>query len=221
MCGRFTLTKTGLAEVAEVMGPQVVLHDPELYKSRFNVAPSDPHWIFRREKEGTVLEPSIWGLLPRWSKRPEGFINARSESLLEKPAFRDAFKNRRCVIPADGFYEWKGEPPPKQPYWFHKPNRDIFLFAGLYEPAQDPPGPAPSTTFTILTRSAEGAVREYHQRMPIILPSDAAREWIAPANLEVLLQLLQNQSDTALEATAVSKRVNSPKFDDPACLEAG
>ncbi len=219
MCGRFTLTKSRLADVAEVMGPEVVLHDPGLYRSRFNVAPSDLHWIFRMEKEAKVLEPSIWGLLPRWSKRPEGFINARSESLLEKPTFREAFKSRRCVIPADGFYEWKGEKPPKQPYWFHKPNRDVFLFAGLYEPAQDPS--APPTTFTILTRSAEGAVREYHQRMPVILPSGAAREWIAPANLEVLLQLLKNPSETELQATAVSKRVNSPKFDDPACLEAG
>jgi putative SOS response-associated peptidase YedK len=221
MCGRFTLTKSRVAEVALAMGPDIVLRGEGSYRPRYNVAPSNAHWIFRTDEEKTVLESSKWGLLPKWLERPEGFINARSESLLEKPAFRDAFRNRRCVIPADGFYEWTGTQTPKQPYWFHKPKNDVFLFAGLYEPTKEPPANAPPTTFTILTRSADGVVKRYHQRMPIILSSMAAKKWIASDHVETLLRLLQDHSDTALEATAVSKRVNRPDLDDPSCLEPG
>jgi len=226
MCGRFTLTKSQFSEVAGLLDASFDPAFQQQFQPRFNIAPTDTHWIFCIANQQVELRPSVWGLLPFWSKKPEGFINARVETIIEKPAFKDAFKNRRCVIPADGFYEWTGSKAPKQPYWFHLPQTETFLFAGLFEESRSKDREGILTSFTILTTAAGGTVKPYHQRMPIIISPKIAKDWVStspPINLKQaqdLIHLVTDIPDIPLEAKAVSKKVNSPKVDDPTCIEA-
>ncbi len=228
MCGRFTLTRKDFRELAAQLGAEVAPGDAARYRPRYNVAPTDEHWILRTKQEQRQLLPASWGLVNSWAANAKGAsrqINARAETALQRAAFRDAFVHRRCVVPADGFFEWRGGKGSRRPLWFHHPHGDLLLFAGLYESWRDPESDAWRRTFTILTTAANEAVAPVHDRMPVILPPDRADDWLfvpaadAAGHAETLGTLLRPAAAEALIATEVSPRVNSVANDDPACLE--
>lgn len=223
MCGRFTLTRLERAELADELGIPVEQLPESAYKPRYNIAPTDPHWIVRVRYEERELQPAKWGLVNSWAKdakRAAMQINARSETLATLPPFRDAFRRRRCVVPADGFFEWTGSKESRRPLWFHRPEGQILLFAGLYESWEAAPGRR-QRTFTIVTTEANRLMAPIHNRMPVILPEDAVDDWLNPRqeDVEYLAKLLVPCADGLLIGTPVSQRVNSVKNDDPACLE--
>ena len=223
MCGRFTLTVEEFEELATLTGAEADRALAEHYRPRYNVAPMQPHWIVREERERRLLEPATWGLVNWWAKsRREGakHINARAEQLAQRRPFREAFEERRCVIPADGFFEWTGDAKSRRPTWYHRPDRGVFLFAGLYEVARLRGEDLPTATFTIITTDSNGPVSEVHDRMPVILPDEeAVDEWLFPGqSRERLRELLHPVEDDFLVATPVSPRLNSVNNDDPDCL---
>jgi putative SOS response-associated peptidase YedK len=163
-----------------------------------------------------------WGLVPRWSKgdRPSVLINARSETVLEKPTFRTPFLHRRCLIPADGFYEWARAGAKKQPYHFHRRDQSPFAFAGLWESWSDPETRDRLLSCCILTTEANELVRPVHDRMPVILDQTDFDLWLDPVSQpDELTTLLRPCSADVMESAAVGTRVNSPKYDGPECLE--
>ncbi len=223
MCGRFTLAKQDRVSLASELGVPLGQLPEDDYRPRYNIAPTNSHWIMRMEYEDRELLRARWGLINHWAKDAKiGYkqINARSETLEKRPAFRDAFKKRRCAVPADGFFEWTGPKEQRQPFWFHRPDGGLLLFAGLYESWQ----PAPDEwepTFTIITTDANATLVPVHNRMPVILPDEVVDDWLHPRqdDLAALSGLLVPARDGVLVGTPVSLRVNSVKNDDPACLE--
>ncbi|MCC6959621.1 MAG: SOS response-associated peptidase [Dehalococcoidia bacterium] len=221
MCGRFTLTKSERAELEDEMGLARGSLSPG-YQARFNIAPTDEHFIVRQRLEEREAVPAKWGLVNHWVQpgtRPAPQINARSEGIDRRPAFRDAFASRRCLVPADGFFEWVGEKSARKPIWFHRPGREAFWFAGLYE-SWNPTPDTRQRTFTIITTTANSLVAPVHDRMPVILSENAAEEWLNPNGEPArLLALLQPAPDSLLIAREVSTLANSVKNDSPAILE--
>lgn len=221
MCGRYTLSRREAEELALELGvPVEQLAD---YRPRYNIAPGQTHFVLRMEYEDRELLPARWGLINHWAKdRNQGYkqINARAETVHQRPAFRDAFKKRRCVVPADGFYEWTGPKGTRQPLWFHRPDGGLILFAGLYESWQPEPDQW-EPTFTIITTEANTVVGEVHNRMPVILPDEKADEWLFPGQTdpEALRSLLVPASDDLLISRLVSPRVNGVQNDDPSVLQ--
>jgi putative SOS response-associated peptidase YedK len=216
MCGRFTLARSP-EDVARAFGLDKVPNFPP----RYNIAPSQPVGVFVCGKNASKPEFRLmgWGLIPSWAKDPAigaKLINARSETVAEKPSFRAAFKYRRCLIPADGFYEWqKTQQGTKQPFYFSMAGNAVFAFAGLWESWND------IETCTILTTSANGLVQPIHDRMPVILSPENYGRWLDP-NIQggqLLSDLLRPFSDAFMHATPVSTRVNSAKIDDALCIE--
>jgi putative SOS response-associated peptidase YedK len=214
MCGRFTLAESP-EKVAKAFGTEV----PQ-FPARFNIAPSQPVGVIVQNRDNSKREfrLMLWGLIPSWSKDPSKtqFINARSETVSEKPSFRTAYKYRRCLIPADGFYEWqKGKSGTKQPFYFSMSDEKLFAFAGLWESWKD------IETCTILTTTANDLLQTIHDRMPVILkPEDYAR-WLDPQvqDPRELSDLLCPFPDEPMQAIPVSTRVNSAKLDDALCVE--
>jgi putative SOS response-associated peptidase YedK len=221
MCGRFTLTRRdGNTLAAELGVPAESLRD---FHPRYNIAPLQRHFIVRMEYEDRVVEPARWGLVNRWAKdasQASKCINARGETLEVRPAFRDAFKKRRCIIPADGFFEWTGPRNARRPLWFHRRDEGLLLFAGLYEAWRAQPDRW-ETTFTIITTAANAAMAPYHDRMPVVLDDAAADDWMNPRveDPASLKRLLAPAPDDMLVTRAVSPKLNSPKFDSPELLE--
>lgn len=204
MCGRFTLTRRELGDVAAYLDAEVDDALQGAYRPRYNIAPTDVHLILR---EPHRLEPGIWG----WAGGPAGLvINARSETVAKKAMFREAVARRRCVIPADGFYEWTGDKSRRRPLWFHPPDGGLLLMAGLWEPAPDG-----RPAFTVLTTEANALIAASHDRMPVLLDRETARQWLLRPNLDLLCPAAVG----SLVCTPVSPRVNSVENDDPACLE--
>lgn len=227
MCGRFTLTRKDFRQLAAELDAVFDEQAAKLYRPRYNVAPTDQHWIIRTKREERQLLPATWGLINSWAADARGAarqINARSESAPTRPAFRDAFESRRCAVPADGFFEWLGAKQARRPLWFHAPDGGLILFAGLYESWQNPADQQWRRTFTILTTSANGTVEPVHDRMPVILPPERLDDWLhvpsqdAAAYANSLRPLLAPAPDGALVATEVSRRVNAVANDDEACL---
>ena len=223
MCGRFTLTYREKERLAEELGVNVEEIDDALYKPRYNIAPTDPHWVVRMRYEDREILPAKWGLVNSWAKdakRAAKQINARAETIATNNAFREAFTKRRCVIPADGFFEWIGAGTNRQPIWFHRPDGKLILFAGLYEswPATHDNW---QRTFTIITTTPNAVTLPIHDRMPVILSGDAVDYWLDPQeeDTESLKALLVPAPDDMLVTLSVSQRVNSVKNDDPSCLE--
>lgn len=221
MCGRYVLTTPGevLAELFEV--PQ-----PVELAARYNIAPTQPVPIVRTaESGGRELALVSWGLVPHWAKeRAIGnrLINARAESLAEKPAFRSSFKHRRCLIPADGFYEWKPEGGGKQPWLLRLRGGAPFAFAGLWSRWQDPAaGGEPFESCAIVTTTPNELAATVHDRMPAILPKERHALWLDSETYDpvALTALLAPIPADAMEAFPVSKRVNSPANEDPRCIE--
>ena len=167
-----------------------------------------------------------WGLVPFWADDPKignRMINARAETVAKKPAFRQAFRRRRCLVPADGFFEWNkgpsdGKKPTKTPYWIHRADGAPFVMAGLWE-RWEPENGSALHTFTILTTDAVPEIRDIHQRMPVILPEKAADAWLAAdTSAEDLVSLLGPYGE-GLRFHPVSSVVNSPRNDSPECIE--
>jgi putative SOS response-associated peptidase YedK len=203
MCGRMTLTKRELAEIAEELAAVVDPASMELYRPRYNIAPTDRHFVLRSDERGRWLEPSQWGLAPAVAGRGPLF-NGRAETIFFKEPFRSAVANGRCVVPADGFYEWRTTPDGRQPLWFHRADGKLLLMAGLCVEGR----------FTVLTTAPNDLVRPIHDRMPAILSPEEARVWLGAPTAKVL----HPAPEGVLEARPVSSRVNSVKNDDPACL---
>ena len=214
MCGRFSLfVPPGILEErfdAAVAGAFV---------PRFNVAPRDDVAAIRDDDPGTIDSLS-WGLVPGWVDDPDDFprpINARAETVAEKPSFRDAFAERRCLVLADGFYEWKGRRGSKQPYRVTRTDGEPFAFAGLWETWGSNGGTLRTTT--IITTAANETVGAIHDRMPVILARDEERRWLSAAAPDDLQSMLDPYPDDDLEAYPVSRAVNDPSNDSPDVVE--
>jgi putative SOS response-associated peptidase YedK len=220
MCGRFTLTKQDAEELALELGVDASAFVD--YKPRYNIAPTDPHWIVRMKFEERELLPAKWGLINSWAKdakRAAQQINAKAETIAERPVFRDAFARRRCVVPADGFFEWTGPKNARQPIWFHRDDGGLILFAGLYEYWRREG--QWEATFTIVTTEPNELLAQVHDRMPVVLPEDVVDGWLDPneEDMDKLKPLLAPAAEGVLVATHVSTRANSVKNDDPGVLE--
>jgi putative SOS response-associated peptidase YedK len=227
VCGRYSLS-TPLDELVECFDVgEVLLEDP---RPRFNIAPSERAPVVVQGTAGRRLGDLRWGLVPAWAKDPyvaSRMINARSESVATRPAFRDAFQRRRCLVPADGFYEWMSVERAtgsrgrrgKIPYWIHRPDRRPFALAGIWERWWAPDGTV-LASFAILTTDANERLRPLHDRMPVVIPPTEHGLWLdRDADLAEVAALLLPLPDEELEAWPVTPRVSSPGFDDPSCLE--
>lgn len=196
-------------------------HAPEL-GARYNIAPSQPIASVRQSPdEGRELVLLHWGLVPHWAKQPSTrhrMINARAETLSERPAFRAPLVRRRCLIPADGYYEWMPSNGRKQPYFIRSKDEQLLALAGLWEHWQHDQDVIESCT--IITTESNGSVRDIHDRMPLILPERAYDKWLDPSVQDptLLRPLLKPFDATELIAYPVSPRVNSPRVDDAACV---
>ena len=218
MCGRYTLASP-TERLAEEFG--VDASSSEL-SPNYNVAPTQGVAAVLEEAGQRRLEVLRWGLIPPWADDPgigSRMINARSETAPGKPSFRRAFRERRCLIPADGFYEWQRTNGAKQPYYIHMEDGRPFAFAGLWE-SWSKGGEGEVRTCTILTTGANALVGEVHDRMPVILAHDAYDVWLDPASeRDELTGLLAPYPEDEMEAYPVSRFVNSPSNNDPRCIE--
>lgn len=220
MCGRFTLT----ADPNQIRESFPWLNVPEGAQQgtqpRYNIAPTQPVAVV--PNDGKIrLNYFTWGLIPSWAKDPEignRMINARAETLVEKPAFRAAFRRRRCLILADGFYEWRQEPGTKRktPMYIRLQSGKVFAFAGLWENWHAPDG-SQILSCTIITSPPNALMQEIHNRMPVILPEESIPLWLDPGepNLQELQELLKPYPEQEMEAFPVSTAVNSPANDSP------
>ncbi len=225
MCGRYTLTRQD--DIIESLHAQLELsaaQDP-WWKPRFNVAPTQPAPVITRRDDGArLIELMRWGLIPSWASpgaggkpRPPLMINARVESLPAKRVFRDALEGKRCLVPADGFFEWMSR---SQPFYFHPRSRGTFAFAGLWARARADHGPE-HRSFTIITTNANDLVRPIHDRMPIVLPPESYAAWLDPAvDAQRARALLDAAGDVDWIREPVSTWVNKADHDDPACIAA-
>ncbi|MEX2114728.1 MAG: SOS response-associated peptidase [Pirellulales bacterium] len=224
MCGRFTL-RTPLARVAELFDAVAIGDWAKRQPPRYNIAPSQIVAAVRSNTagDGRELVPLAWGLVPSWSDDAaigNKMINARAETLATKPAFRDAFRKRRCLVIADGFYEWQKRGGAKQPYFIHMREDQPFAFAGLW--ARSERFETPIETCTIVTTEANALLRSMHDRMPVILDREACERWL-DANVEdtaALEPLLRPHAADPMAAYPVSTLVNSPRHDAADCIEA-
>lgn len=221
MCGRFTslFSPELIIAIRELFGVPV----PDPVEPRYNVAPSQQVWVVRQEGDHNRFDLMKWGLIPSWAKDPKigsKMINARSETVHEKPAFRQAIKFRRCIIPADGFYEWMRSGDKKQPYYIRMANGTPMLLAGLWDHWKGPGEENSLGTFTILTTAANDLVMPLHDRMPVILHPGDCSLWLSHSmhNPDQLGSLYQPFPSKLLEAHKVSDLVNNPHFDSPACI---
>ena len=218
MCGRYTL-KTPVEELAEEFGFEA--SSVEL-PPNYNVAPTQEVAAVLEEDGKRRLELLRWGLIPSWADDPSigsRMINARSETAPEKPSFRRAFRERRCLIPADGFYEWQRTNGAKQPYYIRMKEGRPFAFAGLWESWKDDGGPE-IRSCTILTTKPNALAAEIHDRMPVILPAGSYDAWLDPeTGRDELYGLLAPYPEDEMEAYPVSRLVNSPQNNDPRCIE--
>ncbi|MHA1189223.1 MAG: SOS response-associated peptidase [Alphaproteobacteria bacterium] len=224
MCGRYSI----VAEAAAIRDlfelPDI---DENLLGPRYNVAPTQPILMVRegeRRNRATgrrirELVAARWGLIPSWVKDPKDFpllINARAEGVADKPSFRNAFKRRRCLIPASGFYEWQtqGKGKPKRPYWIRPDDGSLLAFAGLWECWLGADG-SEVDTVAIITTEANASLKGIHHRMPVILQPDTFEPWLdAESRRDAMEALLRPAGDNLLTAIAVTTRVNAVRNDD-------
>jgi putative SOS response-associated peptidase YedK len=225
MCGRFALSLMptelqlgfDLIELPQELGP------------RYNIAPTQQVLMITAAEPKRALWAK-WGLVPRWAKDPKTggkMINARAETIVEKPAYRDAFAKRRCLIPASGFFEWKTSGQDKTPMYIRLRSGEPFAFAGLWEswkptfPSAGAPAEVePFTSCTIITTASNALLAPIHDRMPVILPRAAYPRWLStdPVDQKELLGLLRPFPADELELFAVSSAVNSVRNDSPECI---
>ncbi len=219
MCGRFTLSDPDAEQLSARFGVVAV---PDL-RPRYNIAPTQPIAVVRLGGSAREMVMLRWGLIPSWAKDPtigDRLINARAETVAEKPSFRSAFLRRRCLIVADGFYEWQKRRSGKQPYYVRLREGQLFAFAGLWERWTGPQGQEIESC-VLLTTSPNDLLRPIHDRMPVILHPDDYALWLDPAvdDRTRLQALLQPYPSDEMEAYPVGRRVNDPHNDDPRCIE--
>ncbi len=218
MCGRFTLT----ANPEDIAQQFSLTSAPSNLEPRYNIAPTQPVAVISNDDPQT-LTYFRWGLVPSWSKDIKigaKLINARSEEAYQKPSFRSAFKRRRCLIPANGFYEWQKEGKSKTPHFIHLRHGGLFAFAGLWEIWHSPEGDE-LRTCTILTTEANALVAPLHNRMPVILKPEDYGIWLEKGEqpTEVLMPLMKAYDPTAMDEYVVSTMVNHAAVDAPEMVE--
>jgi putative SOS response-associated peptidase YedK len=219
MCGRYRLSRR-----KQIVEEYFDCAPDELdWLPRYNIAPTQPVPVIRQHPKKPIRDLSLmkWGLVPSWAKNPSGtasMINARSETAHQKPAFRDALKSRRCLIPADGFYEWLRTPKAKQPYCFEVNGGELFAFAGLWDGWKDPNGNW-IRTCSILTTTPNAVTSAVHDRMPVILNPDNYDLWLDPGmqNVAAVSELLKPFDARLMRCYPVSTRINHVANDDEEC----
>lgn len=225
MCARFTLTLPDYAALARALGVEILGDAMHPYRPRYNAAPAEAHLILRAHEGKRELTEARWGFIPRWAKDPtigHKLVNARAETAPDKPTFRDAFAKRRCVLPADGFYEWGGPKGARQPYWFHPPEGGLLYIGALYETWKNPATGEGERTFTVLTTPANEVVGAVHDRMPVLLAAGDVGMWLgadAPSELAALRARLVPAKASTLVSRRVSTRVNAVTAEGPSLLE--
>ena len=209
MCGRYSLTKKEMRFVSRLPPGELQL----FFKARFNIAPAQdaPSIVFHN---GQLAERQMrWGLQPPWANFP--IINVKSETLADKPSFRESFSNRRCLIPADGFYEWRK--PGRVPFRFVLPDRSTFCFAAVWDQSFIKAAPQPVETFAIITVDASPEVRPIHDRMPLIISPQNYESWLV--DLVAAVELLKAKEPVKLDCYPVNSIVNKAANEDPRCIE--
>lgn len=221
MCGRYTLTSVdGLIEEF------ALIQDSVQFAPRYNIAPGEVLPVIdNRPAAQRVLTPMRWGLVPHWAREPSigaRLVNARSETLAEKPAFRDAFRQRRCLVVADGFYEWRRDGRERTPFYMRRRDGGFLAFAGLWERWRGSDG-ADLYSFAVVTTDSNALMAPIHDRMPVIVERPDYERWLAPQSLpaDALHDILVPPADAGLELFEVSRRVNSVRHDGPGCIERG
>ncbi len=226
MCGRFT-QKSERKIIAEEFYVQQFLKEPEI---NYNVAPSQEAGVILNNGTVNIYDRYRWGLIPHWAKDQSmgnKMINARIETLLNKPSFKGPFIHKRCIIPVDGFFEWKKEKKRSIPYYIYRKDERPFALAGLWDEWFDPDGgenAAPLRTFTIITVDSAGPLRELHDRMPAIVPKEAILFWLDTSNKDVnyikkLRDTIAEPEISELTFHRVSTIVNSPINNIPDCIK--
>lgn len=222
MCGRFSIFSR----------PEEYLQDLSIDVStdacdmpaNYNACPSQQLPVVLMDDDGVVKWRLYqWGLIPGWAKDTSiGFklSNARSETAAEKPSFRHAFKHQRCLVPVDGWYEWKRDGKYKQPFYHHRKDQQIIWLAGLWESWTAKDSGEHIRSFTILTRDATGQAAKIHNRMPVIITAENASQWLDRDNQrkQQIVELMHEDIDDLLEIFAVSKQMNSPRFNGESCI---
>jgi putative SOS response-associated peptidase YedK len=225
VCGRYAATEDA-ATIAEYFHaeelPLATPRSPRI--PNYNVTPTSEVFVVVEQDDTRRVDIARWGLIPSWSKdasRASRMINARSETVADKPAYRSAFRKRRCLVPADGYYEWQARAErPKQPFFIHDERSRPLAFAGLYEDWNGPDGAVRSCT--ICTMDAQGPLAGIHDRMPVLVPQGQWAEWLNPGTQDpagLLRRLLNEAGASALAAYPVSTQVNKPANNGPQLLE--
>ncbi|MHC1784655.1 MAG: SOS response-associated peptidase [Anaerolineaceae bacterium] len=213
MCGRFTITLDG----SDLQDELAIAEVPPDWRPRYNAAPTQPIGVVA-DLTTRKMEWMRWGLIPFWAKDMSigvMMINARAETILEKPSFRQAFHKRRCIIPADGFFEWQknaNKKIPSVPHYFTMKDHKPFAFAGLWEIWCSPVGEE-IRSCTIITTSANELLRPIHDRMPVILAREECWKWLEPAEPTVLTRMLKPFDPARMEAVLVGRSVNNAGYD--------
>lgn len=219
MCGRYRLSRR-----KEVLADHFQADISDFYwEPRYNIAPTQQVPVIRLHERGVTRRASLvcWGLIPYWAKSPSiatSTVNAKSETAATKPAFRYCMESRRCLIPADGFYEWRRDGKVKQPFCFEVGDGGLFAFAGLWDRWRERDGNVLETC-TILTTTANALMRDIHDRMPVILPADRYHRWLDPTMRDPAraMELLKPFDPKLMRCYAVSTRVNTVANDDEEC----
>ncbi len=213
MCGRFTLRRADKLKLERLDITGLFSFPP-----RYNIAPTQKILAVTEVNESRALSLFQWGLIPSWSRTPSGFINARAETLETKSSFKESFQKRRCLIPADGFYEWEKLGKAKQPHYFQLKLGEPFFFAGIWDEWQLDGVSIPSCA--VVTTKPNGLLGNIHDRMPAMLASDALDTWLRgnskPAELR---ELLSPYPEGEMESYPVSERVNSAQVDDASLVQ--
>lgn len=222
MCGRYALSRPA-NRYADFFDADLSVS--ESLESNYNVAPTDPVYAVFEGDEQRHMDVMRWGLVPFWSDSPKDGarrINARAETVATKPMFRDAFEKRRCLLPADGFYEWiTNDDGTKQPFYIFASNHAPLALAGIWERWKDPAG-NPLITCSVITTNANRTLEPIHNRMPVIVGSDDWEDWLDPSNRDSsqLTSFLRPADDDLLEAIKVARTVNNVRNKGPECLLA-
>jgi putative SOS response-associated peptidase YedK len=219
MCGRFAQQRPA-SELAEIFAAEPLADDPG---PRFNVAPTDEALVVVQREERRAITAFRWGLIPHWAedaKVGSRMFNARAETLTSSPAFRDAFQRKRCLVPVDGFYEWKREGTVRQPFLIGRADGTPLTLAGLWAGWRDPTTERVVRTFTIVTSRPNDQMADLHDRMPVIVPEEIWPLWLDPeADRSELQAILQPTDDVPLRIQPVSRLVNDVRNDGPELIE--
>lgn len=220
MCGRFTQERPA-SDLAEIFAAEPLADD---LGARFNVAPTDDAYVVVQREDRRAVTAYRWGLVPHWSsdlRAGSRMFNARAETITASPAFREAFRRRRCIVPVDSFYEWKREGTIRQPYRVVRTDARPLALAGLWAGWHDPETDAVHRTFTIVTTTPNDVLSTLHDRMPVILPDGAWDRWLDPSSGDdsELLALLAPDDAVPLRIHPVARFVNDVRRDGPELIE--